>query len=46
MGRESRATANLANERATYSDHTLLMAVCQLLRRGFFGRLKWLILGR
>ena len=46
MGHAQRTNANLANQRAEYSDHTLLMAVCQLLRRGFFGRMKWLILGR
>lgn len=46
MGRESRAYQGIDEKRVQAGAERLLMACCSILNRGFFGRMKWLLLGR
>ena len=46
MGYEARAKAENITRRVVYNERELLMALVNLARRGFWGRMKWLFLGR
>lgn len=46
MGRDARANFTLDKKNAQVSAERLLVACCSILNRGFFGRMKWLLLGR